>query len=159
MAPFTFSAHPTQAQLIASLNHFLKPQYRVYRVSGVILLVLGVILLLLEDYYVGPLALVLGVFCRWGLPPLVTRMVLRRAASLLDRPTDYRIDEDGVWVGNDQAESLFHWKAVDRVDELPGMLIGRLGKAGFFAVPLDGLDPETAAQLTAFIRAHVPARG
>ncbi|MBG0559867.1 YcxB family protein [Actinoplanes aureus] len=157
MAPFAFSAHPTEQQLTASLNAFLRPQYRLYRWMGAALVVLGALLFLLGDVFVASFAVLFGLACLLIIPPVTTRMVLRKMAGLIDRPTDYRIDDQGVWMGNDKVENLFRWGSVDRLEELPGMVLARLGKSGFYAVPTDGLPPETAAEVTAFLRAHVSA--
>jgi hypothetical protein len=154
MASFAFSAHPTKRQLTDSLNNFLRPQYRLYRLLGVGMVVLGAVLFLLGDVFVASFALLFGLACVLIIPPVTTRIALSKMAGLLDRPTHYRIDERGVWIGTDQVESLYHWRAVDRLDELPGMLIARLGKSGFYAVPTTGLSPETTAELTSFLRAH-----
>lgn len=157
MAPFTFSARPTEAQLIASLNAFLRPYYRLYRWMGVVLVLLGVLLFLLDVGYFAVFSVLLGIAFVLIIPPVTTRTVLRKMADLVDRPTDYRIDENGVWMSNDKVENLFRWNSVDRLEELPGMVLARLGKSGFYAVPTDGLPPETAAEVTAFLRAHVSA--
>ncbi|MFC7527075.1 YcxB family protein [Actinoplanes sp. GCM10030250] len=159
MAPFVFSAHPTREQLLASLAHFLGPQFRLYRWMGAAMVVLGLLLFALGDVFVATFAVLLGAVFLLVVPPLTTRLVLTKVSYLLDRPTEYRIDERGVWIGNDLVENLFHWHAVDRLDELPGMVIARLGKSGFYAVPTDGLPPATAAEVTGFIRERVPARG
>jgi hypothetical protein len=93
------------------------------------------------------------------LPTLTVRMMRRRIGPLLLRSTSYRVDESGIWMGNDQTENLFRWSGIDRVDELPGLLIARLGRGGFCAMPIADLPPEQAATVTAFVRGRYHKSG
>ncbi|MBB2942240.1 hypothetical protein FB565_001953 [Actinoplanes lutulentus] len=158
MPPFAFSAQITDDQLRIALNVFLRGQYRLIRIMGVALIVLSVVPLALGDVIFGVMAMLLGLVMISVAPALNTWVVLRKIRDQLARPTEYRIDEDGAWISNDLAESTFRWPGVDRLEEAPGMLIARVGKAGFFAIPTGGLPLTTASALTAFVRSQVPAQ-
>jgi hypothetical protein len=159
MAPFEFSAHPTAEQLRTSVHMFLRGQYRLYRIMGVLMVVLSVVPIALGDYYFGLFGVLLGLAFIVAVAPLTTRTVLRKISPELLRPTRYVVDEPGVRIDNDRIEQFFRWSAVDRIEQAPGMLIGRIGKSGFLALPLESLPPATAAELTTFVLARVPAQG
>ena len=92
-------------------------------------------------------------------PPLTTWTTLRKISPELLRLTRYTIDEQGVRIDNDLVEQYFRWSAVGRIDRVPGLLIGRVGKSGFLAVPTGSLPLAIASDLTAFVLGRVPAQG
>ncbi|MFC4067919.1 YcxB family protein [Actinoplanes subglobosus] len=152
---FAFSAHPTRAQLIVSIRRFIRGQARLFRLAGVLLIVFGLVFSLDEEHLLRIFTVLFGLACILVVPELTVRTVVRKIQGMLSRPTEYRIDEQGVRMTNDLTEFFVRWVAVDRLDEAPGLLIARTGQTGFYAIPTGGLPPETAAEVTEFVRAHV----
>jgi hypothetical protein len=151
---FTFSAEPDARRLRASLRHFYKRNFRTTRLQGLLILLIGVGLVF-ADPMVGLFPVVIGIGMLLLVPLLTLSQVTKKIGALLNVPTTYRIDDQGVWVGNYMCDSQYRWRAFTKVDELRGMLLFRLGESGFVAVPTGGLAPETAVAVTAFVRAHV----
>jgi hypothetical protein len=152
---FTFSAHPTRAQLIVSIRRFTRGQARFFRLAGALLIVFGLVFSLDDELVLRIFTVLFGLACILLIPELVVRTVVAKMQGMLARPTEYRIDDQGVRMTTDLTEFFVRWAAVDRLDEAPGLVIARTGQSGFYAVPTVALSPETAAEVTAYIRAHV----
>ncbi|GGN53546.1 hypothetical protein GCM10010112_02500 [Actinoplanes lobatus] len=154
---FSFYVQPTREQLAVSVKQFMRPQLRLARLLGVLLIALDFLFFSLGERTMGLFVALLGVSLIAVVPPLTVRSVVGKMAGVIGRPTQYRVDDQGVRMTSDLTEVFYRWAAVDRLDETPGLLIARTGQSGFFAVPIADLPPETAAEVTAFVRAHVPA--
>ncbi len=152
---FSFAAQPTRAQLVVSIRRFMRGQLRPFRLAGALLIVFGLVFSLDDEIVLRIFTVLFGLACIVLVPELTVRTVVGKMQGLLSRPTEYRIDEQGVRMTNDLTEFFVRWVAVDRLDEAPGLLIARTGPSGFYAVPTGALPPETAAEVTAFMRAHV----
>jgi hypothetical protein len=152
---FSFSAHPTRPQLIVSIRRFMRGQARFFRLAGALLIVFGLVFSLDDELVFRIFTVLFGLACILLVPELTVRTVVGRMQGLLSRPTEYRIDDQGVRMTTDLTEYFIRWAAVDRLDEAPGLLIARAGQSGFYAVPTVALPPETAAEVVAFMRAHV----
>jgi hypothetical protein len=152
---FTFSAHPTRAQLVVSIRRFMRGQIRFFRLAGALLIVFGLVFSLDDELVLRIFTVLFGLACIVLVPELTVRTVVGKMQGMLSRPTEYRIDGQGVRMTNDLTEFFVRWVAVDRLDEAPGLLIARTGQSGFYAVPTVALSPETAAEVAAFMRAHV----
>ncbi|WP_433791764.1 YcxB family protein [Actinoplanes sp. CA-252034] len=152
---FSFSAHPTRQQLLVSIRRFTRGQARFFRLAGALLIVFGLVFSLDDEIVLRIFTVLFGLLCILAVPELTVRTVVAKIQGMLSRPTEYRIDDQGVRMTTDLTEFFVRWAAVDRLDEAPGLLIARTGQTGFYAVPTGALPPETAAEVTAFVRAHV----
>ncbi|MEU4156624.1 YcxB family protein [Actinoplanes sp. NPDC026670] len=155
---FSFSAHPTRQQLLVSLRQFMRGQLRLFRLAGALLIVFGLVFSLDDELVLRIFTVLFGLICILVVPELTVRTVVAKVQGMLSRPTEYRIDERGIRMTNDLTEFFVSWIAVDRLDEAPGLLIARTGQTGFYAVPTGALPPEKAAEVTAYVRAHVRHR-
>ncbi|GIE80245.1 hypothetical protein Aph02nite_61950 [Actinoplanes philippinensis] len=152
---FSFSAHPTRQQLVVSIRWFLRGQLRLLRLGGAVLIVFGLVFSLDDELLLRIFTVLFGLVCILLVPEITVRVVVARIQGMLSRPTEYRIDDQGVRMTNDLTEFFVRWIAVDRLDEAPGLLIARTGQSGFSAIPTGGLPPETASEVTGYVRAHV----
>ncbi|WP_433359552.1 hypothetical protein ACQPZX_25165 [Actinoplanes sp. CA-142083] len=57
---FAFATHPSETQIAASLRHFYGRAFRVYRVCGALMVVLGALLLPSDEWPFGLFLVVLG---------------------------------------------------------------------------------------------------
>ncbi|BEL11822.1 hypothetical protein Q0Z83_100130 [Actinoplanes sichuanensis] len=152
---FSFSAHPTRQQLLVSIRRFMRGQLRLFRLAGALLIVFGLVFSLDEELVLRIFTVLFGLACILVVPEITVRVVVAKIQGMLTRPTEYRIDDQGIRMTNDLTEFFVRWIAVDRLDEAPGLLIARTGQTGFYAVPTGSLPPETAAEVTEYVRAHV----
>jgi hypothetical protein len=154
---FSFTAQPSRKLLVASLKPYFRAQFLGFRIGGAVLVALGLLVRSVDDGFpmLSLFAVVLGAMFVLVVPPVIVRSVVGKIEELCCRPTEYRIDGRGVYVGNDLVEGLYRWAALKSVDERPGLLVARVGGSGIVAVPLMELSAEIAAQVTAFVREHV----
>lgn len=154
---FSFTAQPSRKLLVASLKPFFRTQFVGLRIGGAVLVALGLLIRSVDGGFpiVSILAVVLGAMFALVIPPVIVRSVAGKVEELCCRPTEYRIDGRGVYVGNDLVESLYRWAVFKSVDEMPGLLVARIAGSGIVAIPLLELPTETAAEVLAFVREHV----
>ncbi|GAA4591883.1 hypothetical protein BJY16_000430 [Actinoplanes octamycinicus] len=153
---FTFAAEPDLRRFRVALAHFYRPSFLLVRTTGVLLIAVAGFLLLLGGRGGTVAGLLLGAVFLLLAPAWIVRRTAVRVAELADRPATYRVDGEGIRVSSDLIEQLYRWPALTTVAEVPGILLATtVGAAGFVAVPTDGLTPEDAAALTAFVRARV----
>ncbi|MEU4426229.1 hypothetical protein AB0F81_36880 [Actinoplanes sp. NPDC024001] len=155
MDHFTFSAHPTESQIRTALATFLRGQYRLVRAAGVLIVLLSLVPLVLEGSFFG---LLLGLAFVFVVPPLSTWIMMRMIRPQVLRETHYELDEHGVRMTNDQTDQLFRWSGVTKVDQVDGMLVGRLGRMWMLVIPVGVLPPETASAVTSLVLSRVPAQ-
>jgi hypothetical protein len=154
---FVFTAQPTERQFRDASRLINRQGFWFLRALGLALLGFGVLMLLFdgpEDRTLGIVLLVMGLFVGLAGPGLVVRKATRVNLKALGKPISYRIDADGVWSASDLTEGIFRWPAVTGIDQVPGMAMVRVGRSQYVPVPFDGLPPETAAELLAYMRAH-----
>jgi hypothetical protein len=153
--PFSFSANPTEAQVRVALNTFLRGPYRLIRAAGVLMMLLGVLLILLGEAVDGLFGLLLGLGFAVAVPPLTSWITLRMLRTQILRPTRYEVGDEGVRMTNDQTEQFFRWSAVTKVDQVEGMLVGRLGRAYLLVIPTAELPLATASAVTSHVLSRV----
>lgn len=154
---FAFSAQATRKQLTVSISRFMRPQIRLFRLAGVLMIIFGLVFQVGDDDLVRIFGVLLGVAFAGVIPAMTVRSVVRKIEGMFSRRTDYRVDEQGVRMTNDLTDFFYRWAAVDRLDEAPGLLIARTGPSGFFALPIADLPEDEAAALADFVRGRVPA--
>ncbi|GLH98194.1 hypothetical protein [Phytohabitans aurantiacus] len=153
---FSFTAQFSRKLLVASLKPLLRAQLVGLRIIGVVLVTLGLLIRSVDGApLVSLLAVVLGALCVLVIPSLTVRSVAGKIEELCCRPSEYRIDAQGVYVGNDLVETLYRWAALKSLDEMPRLLVARAVGSGMVAIPLVGLPDETVAQLVAYVREHI----
>lgn len=152
---FSFSAHPTRQQLAVSIRWFRRGRLRLLRLAGALLIVFGLVFSVDDELVLRVGTVLLGLVAILVVPEITVRWAVARIQGTLSRPTGYRIDDRGVRMTSDRTESFVGWTTVSRVDEAPGLLIARNGRRVVCVIPIGALPPETAVEVTDFVRARV----
>jgi hypothetical protein len=158
---FTFEATPTEAQLRATVRRANRRALMLVRGLGAVLVIWG-LAGFLDAQFAPPVAaglVVLGVVAVLFAPGWKVRRVMPATVAKLGRPSSYRIDDAGIWTGNDLAESSMRWPMISSIEELSpaDVVLARLGAAMVVPIPVNGLAPAVRAALVTFMHAHAGA--
>jgi hypothetical protein len=159
--PFVFEAQPSQGQVVAAIRYASRKAFWVFRIFGLAVFVYGLSVTVVEDapfWYAAFFALlgaVVGVFLPW----FIERRATRTSMKTIGMPTAYRVDAEGVRSGNALTEGVIRWPLISRIDELPGLVMVRMGRARFIPIPVGDLPAETRVALVGFLRAQAAAFG
>jgi hypothetical protein len=147
--PFTFEAQPTERQIAAAARHVSRRGLLIARSLGAFLLIPQLTDSLAAVY------IALGLAFGLVVPPISIRRATRNSMRVVGRPTTYQIDAGGVRTSSELSDSLFRWPLINAVDELPDLIVLRVGKVQFVPLPVAALPPERRAALATFLRESV----
>jgi hypothetical protein len=155
--PFTFEAQPTERQIAAAARHVSRRGLLIARSLGAFLVLCGVIMLVIPQLTDSLAAVYIALGLAFGLvvPPISIRRATRNSMRVVGRPTTYQIDAGGVRTSSELSDSLFRWPLINAVDELPDLIVLRVGKVQFVPLPVAALPPERRAALATFLRESV----
>jgi hypothetical protein len=154
---FVFTAQPSERQFRDASRLVNRQGFWFLRGIGIVVLGSGLMMLLFDqadDRPIGVSFLVVGLVIGLAGPALVVRRSTRVNLKALGKPISFRIDGEGVWSASDLTEGIIRWPAVTGIDAVAGMAMVRVRRSQYVPVPFDGLPPETAAELLAYMRAH-----
>jgi YcxB-like protein len=143
-----------------TVTHLLAPQFRLVRAMGIVLLVLGVLLILLEP--TGPIgygALVLGLFFLLAMAPITVRRTIGMQPAAARHDHRLTIDDDGVGSSFPLFEHRYRWPMVQRVVETPEVWYLMMGRVQAVVVPKEHLTDDQRAEFAAFLAGFRPVPG
>jgi hypothetical protein len=163
--PFVFEAQPSQEQVVAAIRHAGRKTFWFFRIFGAVVFLYGLGVAVFDD---GPVGLAVGLtvfFALLGavvgvyLPWFTKRRATRTSMKMVGMPTAYRVDAEGVRSGNALTDGVIRWPLISRIDEVPGLVMVRIGKVRFIPIPVGDLPAETRIALVDFLRANVAVFG
>ncbi|MGA5302893.1 YcxB family protein [Nucisporomicrobium flavum] len=143
----SFSAEPDARQIAEAVRHVARRRFLPARLLALPLLVIG-----MTGYFgfglsfLALLAVLALIFSVLG-PEVVIRRMTREGVRLLARPTLYHFDDDRFGFATDLARTEAVWELLSAYDELPGLMVVRLGKEQFFLIPTAGLEEDRLMEL------------
>ncbi|WP_436527019.1 hypothetical protein [Actinoplanes sp. HUAS TT8] len=152
---FTFVADPDPERLRRALRHYFQRAFMLTRTGGTVILLCGLLVGALGEYLTAFAFVLLGAVLAFVVPIRIMNTTLAKLTAAKHGPTTHRIDEQGVFGSNDLLEALYRWPALTRVEEMPGLLMIVTVQSAYVTVGTAGLDPETSAALTEFVRERV----
>ena len=163
--PFVFEAQPGQGQVVAAIRYASRKTFWFFRIFGLAVFLYGLIVAISDDVPVGfavgitVFFALLGALVAVFLPWFTERRATRTSMKMVGMPTAYRIDAEGVRSSNALTDGVIRWPLISRIDEVPDLVMVRMGKARFIPIPVGQLPAETRVALVGFLRAHVAAFG
>jgi hypothetical protein len=142
-----FEAAPDRARAAAAVRHVLGPLVRQMRLTGLLLVLCGGLLLLLQELFGGILAVGLGLTFGLLAPLATVRKAVDEWWSMNGEIAGYECTDASLCVRAPLHASRVSWKAFIGVEQLPGQLLFLMTRRAFVPVPTVGLTAEQVAQL------------
>ena len=147
-----------EKRLRRTLQFILRPQLKLTRILGGVLIVLGLALAALEPS--TPVAhgtVVLGLLFVVAVAPITVARCMRMQSNVIKDGFHMTLDDEWVTVANPLAESRFRWAGLGRVIETPEVWYIMFGKIQAITIPKDLLTEEQRAEFAAFVNGLQPA--
>jgi hypothetical protein len=146
-----------EKQLRRTLKFVMRPQTRLTRAMGALLIVIGLgLAVLVPTTPVAYGVMVLGVLFAVVIPPITLSHTVRMQSHVIKDGFHLSIDEEWVTVQFPLAESRFRWAGLDRIVETPEAWYIMFGRVQAVAIPKGPMTEEQRARFAAFIAAHRP---
>jgi hypothetical protein len=155
---------PDSDRYLTALRHTARGTRRGVRITGVVLLCLG-LALLLPPFLLFPHAsfpVQLG-YIILGVPSAVfggalivapIRYSTSNLSTLVTQPCRYELTDEQMRQTSPMHSTELAWSAVDRIEEIPGQMLLWVGKRQFHSVPTTGLTEDQLAELRRFAADH-----
>jgi hypothetical protein len=157
--PFVFEGQPDREMITTAVRHVSRPSLWILYGFGIAVALFGAGTIVAGDVGTGVVFIVVGVAWTLVMPAYAIRKAVRRCMKLIGHRTAYRVDDEGVAQNNAMAASIFRWPMIIRVDELPGQVVLRVGKAQFVPLPTTSMSGAQRAAMVAFLRARMAGAG
>ena len=146
-------------RLRRTVRFILRPQLKVIRILGGVLIVLGLALVALDPAMVTAYgAVILGLAFVGAIAPITVARSVRMQSDVIKDGCQMTLDDQGVRVTYPLAESRLRWAGLDRVIETPEVWYAMFGKMQAFTIPKDPMTEEQRAEFAAFVNGLQPAR-
>ncbi|MEV4516302.1 YcxB family protein [Dactylosporangium sp. NPDC049525] len=141
-----------EGRLRRTIKIVLRPQMRLIRVLGAVLVLVGLLLATTgEAFEVTLLAVVLGVVFMTAMSPLVVGRTVRMQSHVIKDGFHMTLTEEWLTVAFPLAETKYRWAGVDRVVETPEAWYLMLGKVQSITVPKETMTDAQRAEFAAFL--------
>jgi len=141
-----------EAQLRRTLQFILRPQMKLIRILGGVLLVLGLALVALEPSdSIAYVALALGLAFLVLIAPITLSRSVRMQSNAIKDGFWLTLTDEWLTVTYPLAETRFRWAGVDRIIETPEVWYGMVGKIQAIPIPKDRMTEEQRAEFAAFV--------
>lgn len=146
-----------EKRLRRTLRFLLRPQLKIVRILGGVLIVLGLALLAVEpSMIVGYVAVLLGLLVGVAIAPIMVAWSVRMQSKVIKDGCHMTLDDEGVTVAHPLVESRFRWAALDRIIETPDVWYAMFGKIQAVAIPKDPMTEEQRAEFAVFVAGLQP---
>ncbi|GAA3219205.1 YcxB family protein [Dactylosporangium siamense] len=144
-----------EARLRRTITLVLRPQIRILRVLGGVIVAMSLVLLTLSDLVLfGMLLAVAGVLFMTVLGPFTAARTTSMQSRIIKDGCQMTITDEWLTVVFPLAESRFRWAGIDSIVETPEAWYLMVGRAQSFTVPKDAMTDEQRAELAAFLTAE-----
>jgi hypothetical protein len=141
-----------ERRLRRTIKVVLRPQVRLIRILGAVLVALGLLTGATGgSFELALVAVVLGVVCMTVVGPLTAAQSVRMQSAVIKDGYHMTLSDDWLTVAYPLAEARYRWAGVDKVIDLPDAWYLMLGKAQAFTVPKDAMTQEQRAEVAAFL--------
>jgi hypothetical protein len=147
-----------EGRLRRTLQFILRPQLKLIRILGGVLIFLGLALVALEPSMpTAYLAAVLGLLFVVAIAPITVARSMRLQSDIIKDGFHMTLDDEWVTVIYPLAESRFRWAGLHRVIETPEVWYIMFGKIQVATIPKDLMTEEQRAEFAAFVNGLQPA--
>jgi hypothetical protein len=139
-------------RLRRTLRFIARPQVKLIRILGAVLLVLGIALVALEP--TSPIAygfVALGLLFVFAIGPITVAWSMRVQSKVIKDGFRLTLDEDWLTVTYPLVETRLRWAGLDRIVETPEAWYALFGKLQGFTIPKDPMTEEQQAVFAAFL--------
>jgi hypothetical protein len=144
-----------EGRLRRTIKIVLRPQMRLIRVLGAILVVMGLLLALAGgSFELNLLAVVLGVVCLTVIGPITVSRAVSMQSAVIKDGFHMTLSDEWLTIVYPLAESRYRWAGVDKVIDTPEAWYLMCGKVQAFTIPKDTMTQEQRAQFAAFLAGH-----
>ncbi|GAB3846830.1 YcxB family protein [Dactylosporangium cerinum] len=144
-----------EARLRRTITLVMRPQIRIVRVLGGVIVALGLFLLAFSDSVLfGALFTVLGVLFMTALGPFTAARAVSMQSRVIKDGFQMTITEEWLTVVYPLAESRFRWAGIDNIVETPEAWYLMAGRAQSFTIPKDAMTDEQRAEFATFLTAE-----
>lgn len=141
-----------EKRLRRTIQFILRPQMRLVRILGGVLLVLGLGLVALDPSApVAHGAVVLGLLFVVAIAPITVARSMRMQSKIIKDGFHMTLDDEWVTMTYPLAESRLRWAGLDRVTETPEAWYAMFGKLQAITIPKQPMTEEQRAEFVAFV--------
>ncbi|PZG12187.1 hypothetical protein C1I95_26375 [Micromonospora craterilacus] len=145
-------------QLRRTLQFILRPQLRLIRVLGGVLVALGVALLAVKPLSsLAYVAMILGLLFVVAVAPITVALSMRMQSNVIRDGFHMTLDDEWVTLTYPLAESRFRWAGLGRAIETPEVWYVMFGKLQAITIPKDPMTEEQRTTFAAFVNGLQPA--
>jgi len=146
-------------RLRRTVQFILRPQLKLIRILGGVLIVLGLALVALDPSAAMAYgAVILGLVFVVAIAPITVARAVRMQSNVIKDGCHITLDDEWVTVTYPLAESRFRWAGLDRVIETPEVWYAMFGKIQAVPIPKEPMTEEQRAELAAFVNGLQLAR-
>jgi hypothetical protein len=141
-----------EKRLRRTLRFLLRPQLKLIRIMGGVLIVLGLVLVALDPSDpIAYLAMILGLLFVVAVAPIAMAQSMRAQSDVIRDGFHVTLDDEWVTVAYPLAESRFRWAGLGRVVETPEVWYIMFGKVQAVTIPKAPMTDEQRAEFAAFV--------
>jgi hypothetical protein len=141
-----------EKRLRRTLRFLLRPQLKLIRIMGGVLIVLGLILVAMDPSDpVAYLAMSLGLLFAVAVAPIAMAQSMRAQSDVIKDGFHVTLDDEWVTVVYPLAESRFRWAGLGRVVETPEVWYIMFGKVQAVTIPKYPMTDEQRAEFATFV--------
>ena len=142
-----------------TVQFILRPQLKLIRILGGVLIVLGLALVALEPSTAMAYGVVvLGLLFVVAIAPITVARSVRMQSNIIKDGCHMTLDDEWVTVTYPLAESRLRWAGLDRVIDTPEVWYAMFGKMQAVTIPKDPMAEEQRAEFAAFVNGLQHAR-
>ncbi|GAA4559495.1 YcxB family protein [Planotetraspora kaengkrachanensis] len=141
-----------EKRLRRTLRFLLRPQLKLIRIMGGVLIVLGLVLVAMDPSDpIAYLAMILGLLFAVAVAPIAMAQSMRAQSDVIKDGFHVTLDDEWVTVVYPLAESRFRWAGLGRVVETPEVWYIMFGKYQAVTIPKGSMADEQRAEFAAFV--------
>jgi YcxB-like protein len=141
-----------EQRLRRTLQFVLRPQLKIIRLLGGLLIVIGVALVALDPASpTAYTAVILGVLFVFAMGPYVLARSMRLQTDIIKDGCHITLDDEWATVAYPLAESRFRWAGLKRVIETPDVWYLMFGKVQAATIPKAPMTDQQRAEFAAFV--------
>lgn len=147
-----------EQQLRRTLQFVLRPQVKLIRILGAVLIAVGLGLAVLDPTTsLAYVAVVLGIMFLVAIAPMTVALSMRMQSSTIKDGLQMTLDDEWVSVTYPLAESRFRWAGLGNVIETPEVWYIMFGKAQALTIPKNLMSDEQRTEFASFVARLQPA--
>lgn len=144
-----------EGQLRRTVKVVLRPQVRLLRILGAVLIVLALLVIAVgASIAVAAIALILGVLSMTAFGPATAAYTVRLQSRVVKDGFHMTLTDDWLAVIYPLAEARYRWAGIDNVIETPEAWYMMFGRAQPFTIPKSAMSDAQRAQFAAFLTAE-----